>query len=199
MGETASDFWKGKRVAVTGGLGLIGTPLIRRLIGMAAKITILDTGAKRGRYDVTSSSDMQKGLKGQDICIHLAAISNVETCRSFSELCFDVNIRGTWTVLRFAMEQRIKATVVASSNHVYGKQEGYLAPTIPDFLTCESSRLNNLDTYAVSKICADYLARSYAHTYSLPVAIIRNTNCFGPEDPHLGHLIPSARIFGWWE
>ena len=36
------------------------------------------------------------------------------------------------------------------------------------------------------------MALSYAHTYGLPVSVLRNTNCYGEQDPHLEHLIPAT-------
>jgi CDP-glucose 4,6-dehydratase len=175
------SFWKGKRVVVTGGSGLIGTPMFAKLA---------DLGISWGcnldipEYDVLDYNDILGGVSRADVCIHLAAISHVEDSRSRRHNTFDVNVRGTYNVLEACLDAGVKSVVVASSNHVYGNQDVFPVP--------ETAPLNQLDTYSASKIAADYIARAYGHNYGLPVAIIRNTNCFGPEDPHSDHLVPGT-------
>ena len=98
---------------------------------------------------------------------------------------FEVIALGTVNVLEACRLFPVWAVVTASSNHVYGLQM-----TRPPW--DEKARLNHLDAYPVSKICADYMARAYAAVYRVPTAILRNTNCFGPDDPHMDHIVPSA-------
>jgi CDP-glucose 4,6-dehydratase len=173
------NFWEDKRVAVTGGSGLIGTPMIRKLESLGAKVRNVDLP----KYDITNMQAMTDALVC-DICIHLAAISNVEESRSCGLNTWEINVRGTWIVLEACLKKEVGAVVVASSNHVYGLQN--------DFPVRETAPLNQLDTYSTSKICIDYITRAYAHNYGLNTAVIRNTNCYGPEDPHSSHIIPGT-------
>jgi nucleoside-diphosphate-sugar epimerase len=121
-----------------------------------------------------------------DIIIHLAAQSGVEAARSNARAAWELNVIGTLNVLEAA---RIRTTpvILASSNHVYGHQDS-------DDMTGESAPLNQLDTYSATKIAADVMGRSYWHNYGLPVTVVRNTNCYGPDSPHLGHLIEGTII-----
>jgi CDP-glucose 4,6-dehydratase len=174
-------FWSNKKVFVTGSEGLMGQPLCEKL---------MRAGAQVFRFDMVSGNDIRKlsavrhAMAGYDTCIHLAAISGVEESRKKGHIAWQVNVEGTWNVLQAASEWGLQATVIASSNHVYGKQVEYPVP--------ETAQMNQLDTYSASKICADYIARAYAHNYGLPVAIMRNTNCFGPRDMHSDHIVPGT-------
>jgi CDP-glucose 4,6-dehydratase len=174
------SFWEQKRVVVTGGNGLIGTPMIRTLRNDGAEVLNMDLP----QYDVTSYAECYSALENQDVCIHLAAMSHVEDSRAAPLNTYEVNVRGVWNILEAARHRGIGAVIIPSSNHVYGPQK--------EFPVTEESQLNQLDTYSAAKICADYIARSYAHNYRVPVGVIRNTNCFGPEDPHISHIVPSV-------
>lgn len=175
------SFWTDKQVTVTGGFGLIGKPLCRRLLHAGASIHVFDLP-----YDVRNASVVSEAIadRATDVCIHLAAISHVEDSRSDPLKALEVNVQGTWNVLQACLDSNVKSVVIAASNHIYGDQETYPVP--------ETAQLNQLDLYSVTKICADYLARCYAHNYELPVSSIRNTNCYGPEDPHESHIVPGT-------
>src|SRR6185295_3359232 len=58
----------------------------------------------------------------------------------------------------------------------------------------ESFPLNGSDPYAASKACTDIIARCYAATYGMPIAIARTANIFGPADAHLDHIIPGTLL-----
>ena len=174
-------FWTDKEVMITGGFGLIGRPMFRKLLDLGASLHVFDLP-----YDVKNYEMVLQRLQSTeaDICIHLAAVSHVEDSREKPLEAFETNVAGTWNVLQACLETEVKSVVIAASNHVYGEQEKYPVP--------ESAQMNQLDTYSVTKICADYLARCYAHNYGLPVASIRNTNCYGPEDLHISHIVPGT-------
>lgn len=159
---------------------MMGRPMVKQLAENGAAVTTYDLPSG----DILVLQDITEAVIGQDIVIHLAANSNVELSRNDPLATWETNIRGTWNVLQACHEAEVKAVVTAASNHVYGKQE--------TFPVLESASMNQLDAYSVSKICADYLTRAYAHNYGTPTASIRNTNCYGPNDPHSSHLIPGT-------
>ena len=193
------SFWQRKHVLVTGGNGLIGAPLCYKLLQEGAAVTVYDT-ATRGMLErfgislrdihffkdtILAFSRLKAAIRDQDVVFHLAAISGVEQSRVSMVSAFEVNVRGTWLVLQGCLEEgRQEAIVVASSNHIYGDHRGELVP--------EGSTMEQLDTYSATKTMADYAARAYAHNYALPVAVVRNTNCFGPHDPHHDHIVPGT-------
>ena len=130
------------------------------------------------------SEGVQKALEDHQIqlCIHLAGQSKIEDSAAGPANAFDINVRGTWTVLEACRRTRsITGVVCASSNHTYGAQD------VSPFQ--ESAPLNQLGVYGASKACADLIIRTYALQYGLPAVAIRNTNTFGPVDPHVTHVV----------
>jgi CDP-glucose 4,6-dehydratase len=191
-------FWSGRRVLVTGCCGLIGGPLCKMLLEQNAHVIGYDPrppGTLKGygiagqlpviEGDVLNLEWLRDTVSMNDVqfIFHLAAVSGVEESRSDGYQAFDINTRGTLNALEVGHRQLIPI-VVASSNHVYGEQESYPVK--------EDAPLNQLDTYSASKIAADYIARAYAHNYGVRVGVIRNTNCYGPYDPHEAHIIPAT-------
>jgi|TARA_Y100000310_G_scaffold340141_1_gene434935 CDP-glucose 4,6-dehydratase len=185
-------FWSKRKVLVTGNSGLIGKPVVNMLLIAGANVIGMDLDLRSSNIrtypaDITDFRKVEHVINTEEpeAIIHLAGNSGVESSRSNPKECYEANVRGTWNILEAArMQGRVEAVVITSSNNVYGKQSK--GPTT------ETAPLNQLDTYSVSKIAADYIARSYSHNYRLPTAIIRSTNCYGPDDPHISHIIPST-------
>ena len=97
---------------------------------------------------------------------------------------FESNVRGTWTVLQACRERGVERVVFASSDKAYGahdelpyREDFALQPTAP---------------YEASKAAADLIARSYWHSYGLPVAVTRFANIYGGGDLNFSRLIPEA-------
>jgi CDP-glucose 4,6-dehydratase len=167
-------------VLVTGSEGLIGKALCRLLDERGDQAHHYDLTSKLGGNVLDRSDILAITARGFDAIIHLAAQSGVEKARSNARDAWELNVMGTLNVLEAAREHHTPV-VIASSNHVYGDHKGRPTP--------EKTPLTALDTYSATKIAADVMARSYWHNYGLPVAVIRNTNCFGPNSPHVDHLI----------
>jgi CDP-glucose 4,6-dehydratase len=74
--------------------------------------------------------------------------------------------------------------VVASSDKAYGSHERL--PYREDFA------LQPTYPYDVSKAATDMIARAYATTYGLPVAVTRLANVYGPGDVNWARLIPET-------
>ena len=177
------SFWTDKKLLITGSEGLMGKPMSRMAAQKGAAIIPYD---KALGADVLSVPQIYADFEhlSPDIVIHLAAVSGVNVSRETPQESFALNVMGTVNVLEASRRADVSAVVVAASNHIYGQQSK--RPTRED------AQFNQLDPYSASKTCADYVTRSYAHTYNLPTAVIRNTNCYGPNDPHGDHIIPGT-------
>ncbi len=195
------SFWKGQKVTVTGCSGLMGAPLCKFLLEEGAQLTGYDMAGDGmlaeyglvGQFplqveDIRNREALWQAVRRRGFVFHLAAVSGVEASRQNPKRAWTVNCSGTGVVLDVCKSAGTDgAVVVASSNHVYGFQEKMPVP--------ETAQLNQLDTYSATKIAVDYMARSYAHNYRLPTVIMRNTNCFGPHDPHRDHIV-GGTLFG---
>lgn len=196
------NFWKNKRVLVTGYEGFLGSHLVNRLIACGAlltgldikthrKETILDAGTlKKFRIVKGSVEDYPLLLKilrndRTEFVFHLAATSIVGEALSRPLKAFSTNIKGTWNILEACRNTRgVRGIVVASSDKAYGIHNKL--PYAEDAALCGSH------PYDVSKSCADLLGYTYFHTYNLPVVITRCGNIYGPGDFNFSRLIPDA-------
>src|SRR6202041_481135 len=98
---------------------------------------------------------------------------------------FETNIAGTWSLLEACRRSpRVKQIVIASSDKAYGDQD-----QLP---YDETTPLQGRHPYDVSKSCADLIARSYALTYNLPVAITRCGNFYGGGDLNWNRIVPGS-------
>ncbi|MFA5392041.1 MAG: GDP-mannose 4,6-dehydratase [Candidatus Omnitrophota bacterium] len=196
------NFWKNKKVLITGFEGFLGSNLTKTLISLGASVVGLDIKVRR-KETILSVADYQKitVIKGSvtnyrlleailrkekiDIVFHLAAEAIVGKCHNNPLCTFATNIMGTWNVLEAcAKSKRIEAIIVASSDKAYGSHK-----KLP---YREDAPLLGDHPYDVSKSCADLIAATYFHSYGLPVAITRCGNIYGPGDFNFSRLVPDA-------
>lgn len=157
------------KVLITGGLGYLGPVIAREFKAKSnsARITTFDTGFFR---DVAIESDAFSGfdeiyyrdvrtltvkdLKGFDVVVHLAAVSNDPMGSSFEEMTYSVNYHSTVQLATFAKMAGVRTFVFASSCSVYGAA-GETART-------EASPMAPLTAYAKSKTLSDHALASLA-------------------------------------
>jgi CDP-glucose 4,6-dehydratase len=191
----------GKGAFVTGAYGFIGSWLAQRLVMEGARVVLPEATKHFPLEGVTERCDLiQVSLgdaeairhvileKGCTHVFHLAAKTQASDVLENPYEGFDVNVRGTYNVLEACRLARMEGmdtrAIVASTYHVYGRQ-----PTVP---ITEDAQLMPRNPYEVSKACADLLARSYAVTHEMPVAITRLANIYGGGDMTFSRLVPAA-------
>lgn len=197
-----SSFWRDRPVFVTGGTGLVGVWLIRRLVEAGADVVCLVRDwvpqselvqsrliekVKVARGDVRDQALIERVL-GEfevDTVIHLAAQTTVPVANRNPVSTFETNIAGTWSLLEACRRSAlVKQVVVASSDKAYGDQE-----TLP---YDENMPLQGLHPYDASKSAADLIAQTYAHSYNLPVVISRCGNFYGGGDLNWNRIVPGT-------
>ena len=185
---------------VTGGAGFIGSALVRQLVGRGNRIINLDALTYAGNRDNLADIDGQAGyvfvhgsindgslvsrlLDEHRPCavINVAAETHVDRSIDGPADFIDTNIVGTFQLLEAARTYREKLDdgardrfrfVQVSTDEVYGSiDEG-------EFREGDPYRPNS--PYAAAKAAADHLARSYFHTYGLPVVLTHGSNTYGP-------------------
>ncbi len=177
---------KGATVLVTGGAGFIGSHIAEQLVGIGAKVRILDNFSA-GKLDnirdfekrvdiiegdVTDLSLLLEVMKGVEYVSHQAALRSAPKSVSLPQLYTRVNVEGTLNVLIAAKERGVKRVVYASSSSVYGdnlqlpqKEEHYPSPLTP---------------YATSKLAGEFYCSLFTKTYGLETVSLRYFNVFGP-------------------
>ena len=194
-------FWKGKSVFVTGADGFVGSWVAKQLVDESADVTILvrdlkpemgfDFHGLRGKVNIVQGDlvDLQAQQRamneyGVDTVFHIAAQAIVGIANKSPLSTFESNIKGTWNIMEAAKMEGVKRVVVASSDKAYGVQK-----QLP---YTEESPLHGLYPYDASKAAADIIARSYAVTYGMNVAVTRNANTYGGGDMNFSRIIPDA-------
>jgi len=197
-----SSFWLDRPTFVTGGTGLVGSWLVQRLVDAGADVVCLIRDwvpqselvrirtteyVKVVRGDIRDRDLLERVMGEYEIntVIHLAAQTIVTIANRNPISTFESNIAGTWNLLEACRRSpKVKQIVVASSDKAYGDQEN-----LP---YREETPLQGQHPYDVSKSCADLIARTYAVSYDLPVAITRCGNFYGGGDLNWNRIIPGT-------
>ena len=199
---SVNQFWRGRRVFLTGATGLIGGHLTAKLLDLGADVVALTRDwvphslfARQNlsarttivHGDCTDFELLKRTLAEYEIqtVFHLAAQTLVGVANADPLTTLEVNVAGTYRLLEAARQlPRAPDVILASSDKAYGESE-----TLP---YTESTRLEGRQPYAVSKSCADLIAQTYAQTYDLPVAITRCGNFYGPGDLNWNRIVPGT-------
>lgn len=126
-----------------------------------------------------------------DVVMHLAAQAQVSVAAADPTGTLEANVRGTWNVLEACRRQNVRRVVIAMSDKVYAHDP---APYRED------QPLGASEVYGTSKACADLIADTYMRQYTMPIAIVRTGNLYGPGHTNFSTLIPDAircALKGW--
>jgi len=185
-----------RKIFISGGTGFIATHLIKRLIS-DNKIIIYDNlsrnSLKESRYwshpnlkiiqgDVLDFDHLKMSIPHDtDIILHMAAIAGIDTVIKNSMKTMEVNIVGTYNILKAMSElmikEKIKRFVNFSTSEVFG---------INAFRVDEKSSTNLQPvgearwTYSVSKLAGEHMVYSYHKQFGLRAVTVRPFNVYGP-------------------
>jgi CDP-glucose 4,6-dehydratase len=195
--------WSERRVLVTGATGIVGSWLVKELLGQDAHVValVLDLDP---RSELVRSGDLERVsvvngaledletleravvLHEVDTVFHLGAQTIVGVAHRAPLGTWEANVRGTYNLLEVCRrhDDLVRSVVIASSDKAYGE-----AVTLP---YTEDSPLAARFPYEVSKAAADLIAQSYHHAYGLPVAIARCGNIYGGGDLNWSRIVPGT-------
>jgi len=194
--------WRDRSVLVTGAGGFVASWLCEELVEAGANVVgiVRDSAGERllrlhgiaERMSIVHGSIVDYALVERaineyevDTGFHLAAQALVGVANRSPLSTFESNIKGTWNLLEACrLSKTITRVVVASSDKAYGDQ-----PVLP---YREDTTLRGRYPYDASKVCTDVLARCYAATYDLPVAVTRCANIYGGGDFNWSRLVPGT-------
>ncbi|MEW6722660.1 MAG: NAD-dependent epimerase/dehydratase family protein [Candidatus Micrarchaeota archaeon] len=180
------------RLVVTGGAGFIGSHLTDALLKEGHEVLVIDdlSSGKMENVDKRAiflkgdiRSDLAGHLKGADTVFHMAAEANVRASSDEPGRTFDLNVAGTFALLRSCLEAGVRHFVFASTSAVYGD-----ADLIP---TPESHRCAPISNYGASKASCESWISAFSHTYGMKGTSLRLANIIGPRALH--GVIPDFR------
>jgi CDP-glucose 4,6-dehydratase len=208
------NFWRDRRVFLTGHTGFKGGWLAIWLSSMGAKVTgyalapktepnffevarVADGLTKSEIADIRNLEALQRAIiqSKPEIVIHMAAQPLVRYSYSNPVETYAVNVMGTVHVLESIRNiEGVRAAIVVTTDKCYENKEwmwGYR----------EIDRLGGYDPYSNSKSCAELVASSYRQSYfsvgqnknaQLAVATVRAGNVIGGGDWSEDRLIPDV-------
>jgi nucleoside-diphosphate-sugar epimerase len=176
---------------VTGGAGFIGSALVRGLLARdAGRVVVVDnflSGKKQNLDEVISKIDLceadicnysavRQAMEKVDVVIHLAAIPSVPRSIDDPVPSHEVNINGTFNVLRAAKDSGVKRIVYAGSSSAYGDTD--VLPKVESMMPRPKS------PYAVQKLLGEYYVSAFDSCFGLEGVALRFFNVYGPrQDP----------------
>lgn len=182
-----------------GGAGLIGSHTVERLLAEDVAEVIVYDNFVRGRTenlaealkdprmriydvggDILQADMLESALDGADGVFHFAALWLLQ-CHEFPDSAFEVNVRGTFNVMRACVEKGVKRLVSSSSASVYG--DAVSEPMEEDH------PFNNHNFYGATKICGEAMLRAFHHRYGLDYIGLRYMNVYGPRQDYKGAYI----------
>ena len=187
------DELRNKKVLISGGAGFIGTALAERL-AEHNEVVLLDTKfehnsltfsrvmrnecVRLAKVNVLNFEEVARAVHEAQIVIHAAAVLGVRQviCNTLSTI--EVNLMGTFNVLRAASQNpNCERVLFLSTSEVFGSTAyrvneggGVVFRPIEEPRWC----------YSVSKLAGEHLAFGYFREKGLPIVVVRPFNIFGP-------------------
>ena len=205
MNHNYLEFYRGRRVMVTGGLGFIGSNLAHKLADLDADVLLVDSliptyGGNLFNIDriadrvhvnvadIRQPSTMNYLVQDCAVIFNLAGqVSHIDSMRDpYTDL--EVNCRSQLTILEACRNHNPTVKVVyAGTRQVYGK---------PDSLPVRESHLvRPTDVNGINKAAGEYYHLVYNNVFGVRSCSLRLTNVYGPRQ-----LIKHNRqgFIGWF-
>jgi nucleoside-diphosphate-sugar epimerase len=197
--------FRGAQVLITGGVGLIGSALARRLVGLGAEVLLVDSmvaeaGANlaniadiRDRVgvniaDIRDGAAMRHLLTGRDFLFDLAGQTSHLDSMNAPEHDLAVNCTAQLQLLELCRVAAPKARIVhAGTRQIYGR---------PRYLPVDEAHpLRPADVNGVNKMAGEAYHLLFHDVYGIDTRSLRLTNVYGP-----GMRIKDARqnFLGIW-
>jgi UDP-glucose 4-epimerase len=189
-GSAYREFYRGRRVMITGGLGFIGSNLCRQLVALGADVLLVDSlipdyggnlfningvesRVRVNVADVRQQSTMNYLVRDREVIFNLAGqVSHIDSMKDpYSDL--EINCRSQLTILEACRYRNPAARVVfAGTRQIYGH---------PDSLpVTEKHLVRPTDVNGINKAAGEYYHLVYNNVFHVRACSLRLTNVYGP-------------------
>lgn len=206
--EFDMNFYKGKKVFVTGHTGFKGSWLCKMLVNAGAIVTGYSRGTKK-EYSLFKIAEIEKDITSVygDVCdyaalkaafdaaqpeivLHLAAQPIVRDSYKDPAYTYETNVMGTVNILECVRNSScVKSFLNVTTDKVYLNKEwnwGYR----------ENEELDGYDPYSNSKSCSELVTHSYKKSFfsdgSVAISTARAGNVIGGGDFANDRIIPDC-------
>jgi len=177
-----AEFYRGKRILVTGGTGSIGSEIVRQLLAVDPEVVrILSRDETRQCFfadelgrpsnvrfligDVRDRFRLMRAFENIEIVFHAAAMKHVPACEYDPFEAVKTNVLGTQNVLNAAIDKGVKRVIAISTDKA----------------------VNPVNTMGATKLLAERITRAaYRFTRNIDVACVRFGNVMGSR----GSIVP---------
>ncbi len=198
------NFWKHKKVLVTGGTGFIGSHVVEKLVRRGALVTVLGSfGEGKEKNLKTVINDIRKikgsctdrddafiACKGQDVVMNLAArVGGIEYNKTHQATMLRDNLEIATVMMDAAKRADVERFLVVSSACIYPQSCSVPTPEAEGFIGEPEPATGG---YGWAKRMAEKLGMYYAEEFGMKVGIVRPYNCYGPRghlDPEKSHVV----------
>jgi len=182
--------YAGRRVLITGGLGFIGSNLARALVGLGARVSIVDSlvpeygGNRRNLAGIASRvrvhlADVRDWprlpdlIRGQDFLFNLAGQTSHMDSMTDPQTDLDINCRAQLAILEACRQHNPGIRIVfASTRQIYGR---------PDYLPVDEGHpLRPVDVNGINKLAGESFHLLYSRVHGIASTALRLTNTIGP-------------------
>lgn len=194
-----------KEVLITGGVGFIGSNLARRLVGLGAKVTLVDSliplygGNLQNIEDIRDQvtlniSDVRDPfamaylIQGKDYLFNLAGQTSHLDSMTDPQSDLNINAAAQLSILEACRKYNTGIKIVfASTRQLYGK---------PEYLPVDEAHpIRPVDVNGINKLAGEWYHLLYNNVYGIRACALRLTNTYGP-----GMRVKDARqtFLGIW-
>lgn len=187
---TSFNVFRGRKVVITGGLGFIGSALARRLVGLDAEVTLIDSLIPEYGGNLANIRDIRNSLtvnvsdvrdkyslhylvSDADYLFNLAGqTSHLDSMQDpFADL--EINCESQLAILEFCRRENPNVRIVfASTRQIYGR---------PKYLPVDEQHLvQPVDVNGINKMAGEWYHILYQNVYGIPATALRLTNTYGP-------------------
>jgi UDP-glucose 4-epimerase len=189
-GSAPSEFYRERRVLITGGLGFIGSNLAQALVELGAHVLIVDSlipdyggnlfnvrgfedRVRINIADIRQQTTMNYLVQGHDVIFNLAGqVSHIDSMQDpYTDL--EINCRAQLAILEACRRNNPGVKIVfAGTRQVYGRAE-----SLP---VSESHLVRPTDVNGINKAAGEYYHLVYNNVFGVRACSLRLTNVYGP-------------------
>ncbi len=197
--------FKNANVLITGGCGFIGSNLARRLVGLGAHVTLVDSlipsyggnlanisdimdSVQLNISDVRDQYSMEYLIRDKDYLFNLAGQTSHLDSMTDPFIDLEINATSQLAILEAARKFNSEIKIVfASTRQIYGR---------PSYLPVDEKHpIVPVDVNGINKLAGEWYHLLYGNVYGISCSALRLTNTYGP-----GMRVKDARqtFLGIW-